>query len=86
MTGDTKGGAEGHDEELAQEDGHESKDGIDDETRRKKTMIKLLTVKLDKLVAKKDDACAPAFIAFTSFSERTYFQWKHSIKRLYGPT
>ncbi|KAI0253274.1 Bromodomain-containing protein [Lactifluus subvellereus] len=56
MTGDTKGGAEGHDEEPAQEDGHESKDGIDDETKRKKTMTRLLTVRLDKLVAKKDDA------------------------------
>jgi chromatin structure-remodeling complex subunit RSC4 len=58
MTGDTKGGAEGHDEEFAQEDGHEPKDGIDDETKRRKTMTRLLAARLDKLVAKKDDACA----------------------------
>ena len=67
MTGDTRGGAEGHDEELAQEDGHESRDGIDDETKRRKAMTRLLTVRLDKLVAKKDDECAPIFFASTSF-------------------
>jgi hypothetical protein len=80
MTGDTKGGAEGHDEELAQEDGHESKDGIDDETKRKKAMNRLLTVRLDKLVAKKDDACAPTFLPSASFFQRICLQWKHSIK------
>jgi len=58
MTGDTKGGAEGHDEDPPQDDGNESglKDGADDDPKRRKVMIRLLTVRLDKLVAKKDDA------------------------------
>ncbi|KAI9438434.1 RSC complex protein [Lactarius psammicola] len=58
MTGDTKDEAEGHNEDPLQEDGHESglKDGTDDEPKKKKAMTRLLTVRLDKLVAKKDDA------------------------------
>jgi hypothetical protein len=67
MTGDTKGGAEGHDEELALEDGHELRDGIDDETKRRKAMTRLLTVRLDKLVAKKDDECAPISLPLLHF-------------------
>ncbi len=68
MTGDTKDEAEGHNEDPLQEDGHESglKDGIDDEPKKKKVMSRLLTVKLDKLVAKKDDACVVTFLAFFS--------------------
>ena len=59
MTGDTKGGAEGHDDDI-QDDGHESglKDGFDDEAKKKRVMSRLLTGRLDKLVAKKDDSCA----------------------------
>jgi len=30
---------------------------MDDETKKKKLMIRLLTARLDKLVAKKDDMC-----------------------------
>ncbi|KAH9958985.1 Bromodomain-containing protein [Russula dissimulans] len=58
MTGDTKGASEGHEEDLPQDDGNESglKDGMDDEAKKKKIMIRLLTARLDKLVAKKDDA------------------------------
>jgi hypothetical protein len=64
MTGDTKGGAEGHDEDPQQDDGHESglKDGADDDAKRKKVMNRLLTVRLDKLVAKKGDACVPVLL------------------------
>lgn len=56
MTGDTKDEAE-HNEDPLQEDGHESglKDGGDDEPKKKKVMARLLTARLDKLVAKKDD-------------------------------
>ena len=59
MTGDTKGGTEGHDDDLPQDDGHDSgfKDGFDDEAKRKRVMNRLLTGRLDKLVAKKDDSC-----------------------------
>ncbi|KAF8481637.1 RSC complex protein, partial [Russula ochroleuca] len=58
MTGDTKGGADGHDEDPPQDDGHESglKDGFDDDAKKKRVMSRLLTGRLDKLVAKKDDA------------------------------
>ena len=64
MTGDTKGGAEGHDEDLQQDDGHESglKDGAENDTKRKKVMNRLLTARLVKLVAKKDDACVPVLL------------------------
>ena len=69
MTGDTKDEAEGHNEDPLQEDGHDSglKDGIEEEPKKKKIMTRLLTVRLDKLVAKKDDACVVAFLAFFSF-------------------
>ncbi|KAF8492788.1 RSC complex protein [Russula emetica] len=58
MTGDTKGGTEGHEDDPPQDDGHDSgfKDGFDDEGKRKRVMNRLLTGRLDKLVAKKDDA------------------------------
>jgi hypothetical protein len=66
MTGDTKDEAEGHNEDPLQEDGHESglKDGVEEEPKKKKFMTRLLTARLDKLVAKKDDACVVAFLAF----------------------
>ncbi|KAI9444525.1 Bromodomain-containing protein [Lactarius indigo] len=58
MTGDTKDEAEGHNDDPLQEDGHETglKEGVDDEPKKKKFMARLLTARLDKLVAKKDDA------------------------------
>ncbi|KAH9166891.1 Bromodomain-containing protein [Lactarius sanguifluus] len=58
MTGDTKDEAEGHNEDPLQEDGHESglRDGVDDEPKKRKVMARLLSARLDKLVAKKDDA------------------------------
>jgi chromatin structure-remodeling complex subunit RSC4 len=70
MTGDTKGGAEGHDDDPQQDDGHESglKDGADDDTKRKKVMNRLLTARLDKLVAKKGDACVPVLFLPLLFS------------------
>ena len=70
MTGDTRGGAEGHDEDPQHDDGHESglKDGADDDTKRKKVMIRLLTARLDKLVAKKNDACVPVLLLPNLFS------------------
>jgi hypothetical protein len=63
MTGDTKGGTEGHDDDAPQDDGHDSgfKDGFDDDSKKKKVMNRLLTGRLDKLVAKKDDACVHPF-------------------------
>ena len=69
MTGDTKDEAEGHNEDPLQEDGHESglRDGIDEEPKKKKFMTRLLTTRLDKLVAKKDDACVVAFLVSFSF-------------------
>lgn len=69
MTGDTKGGAEGHDEDLLQDDGHDFglKDGTDDEAKKKKVMARLLTTRLDKLVAKKDDVCAQALLFSSLF-------------------
>ncbi|KAF8257457.1 Bromodomain-containing protein [Lactarius quietus] len=69
MTGDTKDEAEGHNEDALLEDGHESgvKDGLEEEPKKKKTMARLLTTRLDKLVAKKDDACVVAFLAFFCF-------------------
>lgn len=88
MTGDTKGGAEGHDEDPPQDDGNESglKDGGDDDPKRKKVMNRLLTAKLDKLVAKKDDACALVPLLPTSSSQCIFMQRKRAIKRLYGFT
>lgn len=88
MTGDTTGGAEGHDEDPPQDDGNESglKDGADDDPKRKKLMIRLLTARLDKLVAKKDDACALVFLLPTSFSQHIFMQRKRSIKRFHGST
>jgi chromatin structure-remodeling complex subunit RSC4 len=64
MTGDTKDDAEGHNEDHLQEDGHETglKDGVEEEPKKKKTMARLLTVRMDKLVAKKDDACVFGFL------------------------
>jgi hypothetical protein len=58
MTGDTKGGTEGHDDDPPQDDGHDSgfKDGFDDDAKTKRVMNRLLTVRLDKLVGKEDDA------------------------------
>ncbi|KAI0275197.1 Bromodomain-containing protein [Gloeopeniophorella convolvens] len=53
MTGDTKGATEGHEEDGGHE---EAQDSPDDEVKRKKAMTKLLTTRLDKLIAKKDDA------------------------------
>jgi hypothetical protein len=81
MTGDIKGGAEGHDEDPPHDDGIESalKDGIDDEAKRKKVMNRLLTTRLDKLVTKKDDACVwPLLPSFCS--ERISLQWKRFIE------
>ena len=88
MTGDTKGAADVHDEDPLQDDGHESgvKDGFDDEAKKKKVMTRLLTGRLDKLVAKKDDACAlPLFLPFLR-SKCICLQWKRTIKRLHGVT
>jgi hypothetical protein len=64
MTGDTKGGAEGHDDDAPQDDGHDSglKEGFDDEAKRKRVMSRLLTGRLDKLVAKKDDGYVHYFL------------------------
>jgi hypothetical protein len=72
MTGDTKGGTEGHDDEAPQDDGHESgpKEGFDDEAKRKRVMTRLLSGRLDKLVAKKDDACVHSFLFSSPSSER----------------
>jgi hypothetical protein len=72
MTGDTKGGTEGHDDDPPQDDVHDSgfKDGFDDETKRKKVMNRLLTGKLDKLVAKKDDACVQSLLLSSLIFER----------------
>ena len=68
MTGDTKDEGEGHNEDHLQEDGHESglKDGIEEEPKKKKVMVRLLTARLDKLVAKKDDSCVMTFSVFFS--------------------
>jgi hypothetical protein len=65
MTGDTKDEAEGHNEDHLQEDGHETglKEGLEEEPKKKKTLARLLTVRLDKLVAKKDDACVFSFLS-----------------------
>ena len=64
MTGDTKDEAEGHNEDHLQEDGHEIglKDGLEEEPKKKKSMARLLTVRLDKLVAKKDDEYVFGFL------------------------
>lgn len=72
MTGDTKGGTEGHDDDAPQDDGHDSglKEGFDDETKRKRVMSRLLTGRLDKLVAKKDDACVRSFLFSSLIFER----------------
>ena len=88
MTGDTKGGAEGHDEDILQDDGHESglKDGFDDEAKKKKVMSRLLTGRLDKLVAKKDDACVRSLFLPSLLSEGICLQRKRTIKRLHGAT
>jgi hypothetical protein len=88
MTGDTKGGAEGHDEDPQQDDGRESglKDVADDDTKKKKIMTRLLTARLDKLVVKKDDACAQVLLFLPLSSQCISIQWKRSIKRLYGTT
>lgn len=69
MTGDTKGGAEGHDEDPPQDDGHESglKDGFDDDAKKKRVMSRLLTARLDKLVAKKDDSYAQSLFSPSIF-------------------
>jgi len=97
MTGDTKGGAEGHDEDPPQDDGNESglKDGADGDPKRKKVMIRLLTARLDKLVTKKDDACALVLLLPTSsyFSmyirtAETFYQttsWIYPARK-YGPS
>jgi len=95
MTGDTKGGAEGHDEDPQQDDGHESglKDGADDDAKRKKVMNRLLTARLDKLVAKKGDACVPVLLLPLYFSAyihavETFYQttsWNCPARR-YGPS
>jgi hypothetical protein len=95
MTGDTKGGAEGHDEDPQQDDNHDSglKDGPDDEPKRKKVMIRLLTARLDKLVAKKDDACVQVPLFSSIFSmyihvAETFYQtisWNCPARR-YGPS
>ena len=86
MTGDTKGGAEGHDEDIIQDDGHESglKDGFDDEAKKKRVMSRLLTSRLDKLVAKKDDACVQSLFLPSLLSKCICSQWKRTIKRLHG--
>jgi hypothetical protein len=88
MTGDTKGGAEGHDEDPAQDDGNDSglKDGADDDPKKRKVMIRLLTARLDKLVAKKDDACALVLSLPSPSSQCLLMQRKRSIKRLHGST
>jgi len=72
MTGDTKGGTEGHDDDPLQDDGHDSglKDGFDDEAKRKRVMNRLLTGRLDKLVAKKDDACVQSLVFPSLMFER----------------
>jgi hypothetical protein len=72
MTGDTKGGTEGHDDDAPQDDGHDSgfKDGFDDDSKKKKVMNRLLTGRLDKLVAKKDDACVHPFLLSSLTFER----------------
>ncbi len=61
-------GTEGHDDDPPQDDGHDSgfKDGFDDEAKKKRVMSRLLTGRLDKLVAKKDDTCAQ-FSYFSTF-------------------
>ena len=71
MTGDTKDEAEGHNEDTLHEDGHESglKDGVEEEPKKKKVMARHLTVRLDKLVAKKDDACVVTFLSLFVFPE-----------------
>jgi hypothetical protein len=48
-------------------------------------MTRLLTGRLDKLVAKKDDACAQSLFLLL-ISEFMCLQWKRTIKRLYGAT
>jgi hypothetical protein len=88
MTGDTKGGAEGHDEDPQQDDGRESglKVVANYDTKKKKIMIRLLTIRLDKLVAQKDDACAQVLLFLPLSSQCISIQRKRSIKRLYGTT
>ena len=70
MTGDTKDEAEGHNEDHLQEDGHEIglKDGLEEEPKKKKSMARLLTVRLDKLVAKKDDEYVSGFLGLSFLS------------------
>ncbi len=76
MTGDTtKGEADGHDEDTLHEDGQESglKDVVDDDPKKRKVMSRLLSSRLDKLVAKKDDACViMAFLASISLPLSMY--------------
>ena len=91
MTGDTKDEAEGHNEDNLQEDGHETglKDGLEEEPKKKKTMARLLTVRLDKLVAKKDDAyvfdCLGLFFSLNmSFAVETLYRtilWNYPTRK-----
>ncbi len=82
MTGDTKGGTEGHDDDPPQDDGHDSgfKDGFDDEAKKKRVMNRLLTGRLDKLVAKKDDVCVQSLLLPSLLFEHICSQRNRTIK------